>query len=801
MAVSITLSGIDQAISDLDYKNRSSLKCRMISLIRDRYSTEPEIGSTPPIAADELVKALWETGNDPQAIRAKRKNFHTVKSAIITDLKTLYREGKNPEGITIGPDNTFVMSDEAKDKFLKEFAYDVKNDGTLSLGGLRNLLQELNETLADPERFQDMEGSRDEAVLGDIGNLIADLSKSIKTSDPDTMAQASEGQSSGQGTGGMDGNNGVSGGNATKAGLGDGPAGPDSDQMPSVDTSWAAGETETIGVLADPAIEDLEIDVAVEETGEIDELETEEFLEKDDLTVKTETGAGEATKDAGDGADQGAGGGEAVGDGDEFDDTEIIDDAGLLDKPETEDINALEDTEIVEEDDLLDDFETEEVDDLDAEDVLEEDNIVGETEAGVGEATEGAGNETGQGFDPADAGEEIDDLQNVDLLEEDELIEEAGAGVGEPADDGGVESGQGNNTGEATAEIDNLETEDLQEDSNLLEEDDFLEEPEAEEIEDFGDTEIIEEAGTLEPTAKGEEIGLPVDSLGSENSEGLEGSLKKRKLLAEEFDGFLGTIDRYYNHYVLIPGGDYPVGGKTTTGLSNPEHVIRLSSFFMGRFPVTNALFEIFVDKTGYRTTAEKRGYGTVYWGRFQKTKDGKTGLLSSTWNASVISKPVEGACWYQPFGPGSTLHSKRNHPVVQVSLEDAAAFAAWTGKRLPTEEEWEAAARTAKGHALPWGTSWEQGACNLESSGICDTAPVDRFSAYENEFGIVDVLGNVLEFAIGSESAGSDAKGKKQVFGKGGAWIYGNEVRLFSRFELDPESPSNILGFRCVAY
>jgi formylglycine-generating enzyme required for sulfatase activity len=124
----------------------------------------------------------------------------------------------------------------------------------------------------------------------------------------------------------------------------------------------------------------------------------------------------------------------------------------------------------------------------------------------------------------------------------------------------------------------------------------------------------------------------------------------------------------------------------------------------MGKFPVTNALFEVFVENTGYVTTAEKAGFGTVYHGRLCKEVDNKTGAVRFRCNGTVQSKTVEGAFWYQPFGPGSTLHLKRTHPVVQVSLADATAFAAWTGKRLPSEDEWEAAARTEMGYVYPWG-------------------------------------------------------------------------------------------------
>ncbi|MBU0987462.1 MAG: formylglycine-generating enzyme family protein, partial [Proteobacteria bacterium] len=299
-----------------------------------------------------------------------------------------------------------------------------------------------------------------------------------------------------------------------------------------------------------------------------------------------------------------------------------------------------------------------------------------------------------------------------------------------------------------------------------------------------------------------ENIGFPVDSLGEEQADEPKDKIDKARLLAEQFDGYLGAMDRYYNQYVIIPGGKYITGGNGANKKEKPEQKITLSEFYIGRFPITNGLFEIFVEKTGYKTTAEKVGYGTVYYGRFQKIKDESTGLITSTWNSSLYCESVEGAYWYQPTGPGSTLHNKRTHPVIQVSQADAMAFAAWTGKRLPTEDEWEAASRTAAGWIYPWGPDWKEDICNLEDSCVGDTTTVDRYQDYENGFGIVDTMGNVLEWTLDSLTVSPKNKNAVQYnIAKGGSWISGKDVRLSSRFTMEPESHSNILGFRCVAY
>jgi len=147
-------------------------------------------------------------------------------------------------------------------------------------------------------------------------------------------------------------------------------------------------------------------------------------------------------------------------------------------------------------------------------------------------------------------------------------------------------------------------------------------------------------------------------------------------------------------------------------------------------------------------------------------------------------------------------LHNKRAHPVVQITIDDAMAFAAWTGKRLPTEEEWEAASRTANGWIYPWGQERPKDFCNIEDSCVGDTTPVDRYVEFENDYGIVDTMGNVLEWT--SKNSGATLHEKDSAIhsiAKGGSWISGNDIRLSNRFKLEPESHSNILGFRCVAY
>jgi formylglycine-generating enzyme required for sulfatase activity len=275
---------------------------------------------------------------------------------------------------------------------------------------------------------------------------------------------------------------------------------------------------------------------------------------------------------------------------------------------------------------------------------------------------------------------------------------------------------------------------------------------------------------------------------------------ERKRLLAERFDRCLGEMEKHYNQYLVVPGGAYIIGAQNARKNERPIQKITISDNYFGRFPVTNALFEVFVDRTGYKTTAEECGFGIVYQGRFQKTKDEITGQKRYVWNATSLWEKRESAFWYQPAGPGTTLHRKRNHPVVQVSFRDAMAFASWVGKRLPSEAEWEAAARTALGNLYPWGNEWKEGVANTEESQISDTVPVDNFPDVKNTFGLSDLLGNTLEWTSGRwEEANGSVKHQDFRIVKGGSWVSNQEVKLYTQFKYPVDFTANILGFRCL--
>ncbi len=691
MAAVISLKGINQAIFNLNYENEKTLKYGLVHAISRLYEDESSVESIQGIDREELVKVLWDTGDDPAIIKSKRKNLSSIKSSVNADLKKLYKDGKNPEGISIGRNNIFVMDDEAKDKLLKGLSV----AESVNLEKIAESLSVIKEVLSSPEALADAQSSDGPTMLEELRSTIQGLSEKLglKGKEDGLLAQASE---DGQGLEGVE------------------------------DDADLADEAEVVEELV---------------TDEAEPEEVEEIEEVDDVEVVEELEGAEAEED--------------------LEESEVVE--GLEEiEIEEEETEVEDDAEIVDEAEVVEEVapeEEEEIEELDVDEV-EEDLEVVEAKDGAEIVDEVVEEEVGVKETEPEEVEEVDDDEVIEDLEEEEADPEEAEELEEVDDVGVVEE---------------------------------LEEADAEE--DLEEVEVVEGTGQEGPT-----LGHLEDDY-SEDTGQEEDNVQQDRLLAEEFHSYLGDTDRFYNQYLLIPGGVYIVGSKEPKKDEQPQHTVHLKPFYMGRFPVANALFEIFIDKTGYRTTAEKLGYSTVYYGRFRDMVDEKTGLVRSTCHAAIGCKAIHGACWYQPEGPGSTIHNKKNHPVVHVSVEDAMAFAAWTGKRLPTENEWEAAARDANGHALPWGNDWKSGSCNIEESAIADTTPVDKYTEFASDLGIIDAIGNVLEWTMDTCEPPSHVKNSSTYhIVKGGSWISGNDIRLSSRFKWNAESPSNILGFRSMA-
>jgi len=216
---------------------------------------------------------------------------------------------------------------------------------------------------------------------------------------------------------------------------------------------------------------------------------------------------------------------------------------------------------------------------------------------------------------------------------------------------------------------------------------------------------------------------------------------------------------------VWIPGGTFRMGSNDHYPEEAPVHQVTVDGFWMDKYQVTNAQYARFVKETGYTTVAERAPNPEDYPGAppenlvpgslvFQKTKSPVDLRYIEQW---WVWTP--GAYWRQPEGPRSTIKKRARHPVVHIAYEDAAAYAAWAGKALPTEAEWEFGARGGlDGAEFTWGdehfpngkptaNTW-QGEFpwqNLNEDGFEGTAPVGSFPP--NGYGLYDMAGNAWDW------------------------------------------------------
>jgi sulfatase modifying factor 1 len=297
---------------------------------------------------------------------------------------------------------------------------------------------------------------------------------------------------------------------------------------------------------------------------------------------------------------------------------------------------------------------------------------------------------------------------------------------------------------------------------------------------------------------------------------------------------------------VWIPGGTFAMGSDRHYPEEAPAHRVRVDGFWMDRHTVTNREFRKFVERTGYVTLAEKPANAADYPGATPGLLEPSSVMFRKAAGPVDLGNRynwwtyVRGADWRHPRGPGSSLQGLWDHPVVHVAFEDAEAYARWAGKTLPTEAEWEFAARGGvDGAEYVWGDELEpagkpmantwQGEFpwqNLLADGFEWTAPVGSFPP--NGYGLVDMAGNVWEWTTdwyqvhgavehacctmhnprgsdrdASVEAAASAAGIARKVMKGGSYLcapnYCRRYRPAARMAQPVDTSTCHLGFRCI--
>lgn len=277
---------------------------------------------------------------------------------------------------------------------------------------------------------------------------------------------------------------------------------------------------------------------------------------------------------------------------------------------------------------------------------------------------------------------------------------------------------------------------------------------------------------------------------------------------------------------VEIPGGEFQMGTDSDIGFpadgEGPARDVTVDAFYIDQYAVTNAEFFAFVKETGHTTTAEQYGWSFVFTD-FVAREDQQYVMQSVP--AAPWWVAVQGANWVRPEGPQSSIKNRLDHPVTHLSWTDTVAYVDWVGKRLPTEAEWEKAARGGlKGKRYAWGdelTPNDEHRCNIwqgefpnrntEQDGYASTAPVDEYRP--NGRGLYNVSGNVWEWCADwfspdyhidgpQDNPTGPSNGDERVM-RGGSYLchrsYYNCYRVAARSQNTPDSSTGNIGFRCA--
>lgn len=273
-----------------------------------------------------------------------------------------------------------------------------------------------------------------------------------------------------------------------------------------------------------------------------------------------------------------------------------------------------------------------------------------------------------------------------------------------------------------------------------------------------------------------------------------------------------------------IPGGGVTVGTnrpELAMDGEGPARRVVFPPFRIDAHAVTNRRFSAFAAATGYQTDAERFGWSYVFHLFLPKGARHEAPEGASWW------RKVDGATWACPEGPGSSIDNRLDHPVVHVSWNDAVAFAAWAGGRLPSEAEWECAAKGGNDAArFPWGDTEPDDIattpCNIWQGqfpqrntgldGFLGTAPVDTFAP--NGFGLFNACGNVWEWCADpfrlrsisrqAKARNAAAQAERERVMKGGSYLchhsYCYRYRIAARSGRSPDTSAGHTGFR-IAY
>jgi sulfatase modifying factor 1 len=255
---------------------------------------------------------------------------------------------------------------------------------------------------------------------------------------------------------------------------------------------------------------------------------------------------------------------------------------------------------------------------------------------------------------------------------------------------------------------------------------------------------------------------------------------------------------------VFVPGGEFTMGSKDGPTDEQPVHLVDVDGFWIDRTEVTNTMFAKFVDETAHVTDAEKGGCSYVI------------DLPTETWNC------LPDATWLHPQGANSIIDGLGSHPVVQVSWNDAIAYCDWAGRRLPTEAEWEKAARGVDARTFPWGNDPVAGellnmadltygvawAATDIDDGHAFTSPVGHYPGGVSPYGALDLAANVWEWGSSQyqpypydpNDGREDADPNGTYVLRGGSWDdFTINVRTTIRFRGATTFRVSYIGFRCA--